>query len=108
MFVVCALFGSLAGSLFAHYTSFVSVEGFTVTKSFSFLVISVLGGVQSVFGPMVGALFITFMPEYLSRFGDIHQVLFGLALVGVVVGLQGGLVGGLQIIWRKLMHPGRG
>ena len=108
VFVVCALFGSLAGSLFAHYTSFVSVEGFTVTKSFSFLVISVLGGVQSVFGPMVGALFITFMPEYLSRFGDIHQVLFGLAVVGVVVGLQGGLVGGLQIIWRKLMHPGRG
>jgi branched-chain amino acid transport system permease protein len=102
VFVLCALFGSIAGNLFAHYTSFVSVEGFTVSKSFSFLVISVLGGVQSVFGAMVGAIFITFLPEYLSRLGDFHQVLFGLALIGVVVGLQGGLVGALEYLWRKL------
>lgn len=103
VFVLCALFGSLAGNLFAHYTSFVSVESFQVSKSFSFLTITVLGGVQSVFGAMVGALFITFLPEYLSRLGDFHQILFGLALIGVVVGLQGGLVGAGQMLWRKLI-----
>jgi branched-chain amino acid transport system permease protein len=102
VFVLSALFGSIAGSLFAHYTSFVSVDSFTIGKSFSFLIITVIGGVQSVFGAVVGALFITFLPEYLSRLGDFHQVLFGLALVGVVVGLQGGVVGTLEMLWRKL------
>jgi branched-chain amino acid transport system permease protein len=98
VFILCALFGSLAGNLFAHYTSFVSVQSFTVEKSFSFLLISVLGGVRSVFGPVVGALFITFIPEYLSRVGDFHQILFGLALVGVVVGLPGGLIGAFDYV----------
>jgi branched-chain amino acid transport system permease protein len=102
VFVLSALFGSIAGSLFAHYTSFVSVEGFGVSKSFSFLVITVIGGLQSVFGAVIGALFIIFLPEYLSRLGDFHQVLFGLALIGVVVGLQGGVVGALEILFQKL------
>jgi branched-chain amino acid transport system permease protein len=98
VFVLCALFGSLAGNLFAHYTSVVSVQSFTVEKSFSFLLISVLGGVRSVFGTVIGALFITFMPEYLSRLGDFHQILFGLALIAVVVGLPGGLVSVLDYL----------
>jgi len=101
VFVLCAFFGSLAGNLFAHYTSFVSVQSFTVDKSFSFLLISVLGGVRSVFGTVIGALFITFLPEYLSRLGDFHQILFGLALIAVVVGLPGGLVSGFDLLWRK-------
>jgi branched-chain amino acid transport system permease protein len=105
VFVLCALFGSLAGNLFAHYTSFVSVQSFTVEKSFSFLLISVLGGVRSVFGSVIGALFITFMPEYLSRLGDVHQILFGLALVGVVVGLPGGLIGAFDYLRRKASGP---
>lgn len=100
VFVVSALLGSLAGSLFAHYTSFVSVQSFTVEKSFSFLLISVLGGVRSIFGAVVGSLFITFLPEYLSRLGDFHQILFGLALVAVVVGLPGGLMGA-AVYFRK-------
>ncbi len=106
VFVLSALFGSIAGSFFAHYTSFISVESFTMTKSFSFLVITVIGGVQSVFGAVVGALFITFLPEYLSRLGDFHQVLFGLALVIAVVAIPGGVVGGIEILWRKLMRAG--
>jgi ABC-type branched-subunit amino acid transport system permease subunit len=101
VFVLCALFGSLAGNLFAHYTSFVSVQSFTVEKSFSFLLISVLGGVRSVFGTVIGALFITFMPEYLSKLGDFHQILFGLALIAVVVGLPGGLVSVFDYLRRR-------
>ena len=105
VFVLSALFGSVAGNLFAHYTSFVSVQSFTVEKSFSFLLISVLGGVRSVLGAPIGALFITFIPEYLSRLGDFHQILFGLALVGVVVGLPGGLVGVLEYLRRRSARP---
>jgi branched-chain amino acid transport system permease protein len=102
VFVVSALLGSLAGSLFAHYTSFVSVQSFTVDKSFSFLLISVLGGVRAPWGAAVGAIFITIVPEYLSRLGDIHQMLFGLALVLIVVFLPYGLAGIVDLVKSRL------
>ena len=96
VFVVCALFGSLAGSLFAHHVSFVSTQSFTVDRSISFLLIPVIGGATSIPGIVAGAVFVTFLPEFLSNLGDIHQILFGLALVAVVVMLPDGLMGALN------------
>lgn len=91
MFVACAVLGSLAGSLFAFYVSFISVQSFTIERSVVFLLIPVIAGAHSIPGVVLGALFITFVPEWLSRFGDIHQVLFGLTLVLVVTVLPKGL-----------------
>ena len=55
-----------------------------------------LGGVRSLWGVVLGAMFVTILPEWLSQIGDIHQILFGLALVAVVVLLPDGLVGLLR------------
>lgn len=92
MFVLCALLGSLAGSLFAHYVSFISPQSFGIDKAVNFLLIPVLGGTRSIHGIALGALFITFAPELLSNLGEVHQILFGLLLVAIVVVLPGGLV----------------
>jgi branched-chain amino acid transport system permease protein len=100
VFVLCAVLASLAGSLFAHHVNYVSIDSFVIGKSITFLLIPMLGGVTSVAGIVVGALFVTFVPELLSRLGDFHQILFGLALVGVVVGLPGGLMGVVERVWR--------
>jgi branched-chain amino acid transport system permease protein len=61
-----------------------------------FLLIPVIAGAHSVRGVVVGALFLTFVPELLSAFGDFHRVMFGLALVLVVTFLPQGLVGLLR------------
>jgi branched-chain amino acid transport system permease protein len=103
IFVLCSMFGSLAGSLFAHYTSFASVESFTIERSITFLLIPVIGGVSSVTGAIVGALFVIFVPELFSKLGDFHQILFGLALVFVVIVMPGGIVGAV----RRLFANGR-
>ncbi len=95
-FVLCSIFGSLAGSLFAHYTSFASVESFTIERSITFLLIPVIGGVTSVTGVIIGALFVVFAPELFSKLGDFHQILFGLALVFVVIVMPNGIVGALR------------
>ena len=100
VFMLCAVLGALAGSLFAHHVSFVSTDSFTVGRSIVFLLIPVLGGVTSIPGIVLGALFVTCLPEVLSKFGDIHQVLFGLALVAVVVALPGGLTGAFESLWQ--------
>ena len=106
VFVVCALFGSLAGSLFAHHVSFVSTQSFTVDRSITFLLIPVIGGATSVPGIVVGALFITFLPELLSKLGDVHQILFGLALVAVVVLMPDGLMGAWDRFRARLVTRG--
>ncbi|MBC7938703.1 MAG: branched-chain amino acid ABC transporter permease [Chitinophagaceae bacterium] len=93
VFALSALLGSVSGSLFAHYASFVSVDSFGLMKSLTFLLVPVLGGMRSPAGMLIGALFVTFVPFFLSRLGDVHQILFGLAMIGVVVLLPNGLVG---------------
>jgi branched-chain amino acid transport system permease protein len=92
-FVICAVLGSVSGSLFAHYTGYVSVASFSIDKAILFLLIPVLGGATSILGPVVGALFITFVPELLSKLGDFHGIVFGLALILVVIAAPHGIVG---------------
>lgn len=95
MFVLSAMLGSLAGSLFAHYVSFVSVQSFTVERSIVFLLVPVVAGARSTYGVVIGALFVSLVPELLSGLGDFHQVLFGAVLVLVVTLMPGGIMGGL-------------
>jgi len=102
IFVLCASLGSLAGSLFAHHASFVSVHSFTVERSIVFLLIPVLGGITSIPGIVIGSLFVTFIPEILSKVGEFHQVLFGLALICVVVAAPAGIVGMISILCSRI------
>ena len=96
IFVVCAVLGSVSGSLFAHYTGYVSVASFTIDKAILFLLIPVLGGAASISGIVTGALFITFVPELLSKLGDFHGIVFGLALIVVVIVAPHGIVGTIE------------
>ena len=95
VFVLSALLGALAGSLFAHYVSFVSVDSFGVDRAIGFLLLAVLGGARTILGTVLGALFITIMPHALSGFGDIHAVLFALFLILAVIFLPDGFGGAL-------------
>ncbi|WP_439668695.1 ABC-type transporter, permease component: HAAT family [Cupriavidus necator] len=95
MFVLSAMLGSLAGTLFAHYVSFVSVQSFTVERSIVFLLVPVVAGARSTYGVILGALFVSLVPELLSGLGDFHQVLFGAVLVLVVTLMPGGMTGGI-------------
>ena len=96
MFVLSAVLGSLAGSLFAHYVGFISVDSFGIDRSISFLLLAVLGGVHTTWGPALGAIFVTLVPEILSRFGEIHAVLFAVTLVIAVIFLPQGIGGAIE------------
>lgn len=100
MFVLSAMLGSFAGSLFAHYVTFVSVDSFSIDTAIRFLLLAVLGGVYTVWGPILGALFITILPQWLSRLGDIHAFVFAAALVAAVILLPEGFGGAIRNRWR--------
>jgi branched-chain amino acid transport system permease protein len=106
IFVLSAVLGSLAGSLFAHYVSFVSVDSFGVDRAINFLLLAVLGGAKTIIGTVLGALFVTLMPNALSRFGDIHAVLFAACLVAAVIFLPDGLGGALARLTARLRSSG--
>ena len=106
IFVLSAVLGSLAGSLFAHYVSFVSVDSFGVDRAINFLLLAVLGGAKTIIGTVLGALFITLMPHALSRFGDIHAVLFAACLIAAVIFLPDGFGGALARLTARLRSTG--
>jgi len=93
MFMISSGLGSVAGSLFAHYASFVNVDSFGVERSITLMLVPVIGGAASPAGVLIGGLFIGLVPEFLSKLGDIHRVMFGLALVATVVFFPDGLYG---------------
>ncbi len=101
IFVLSAVLGSLAGSLFAHYVSFVSVDSFGVDRAIAFLLIAVLGGVRSIAGTVVGALFVTAAPNLLSRLGEIHPLLFAVLLILAVIFLPAGFGGAFTNLWKR-------
>ena len=107
VFVLSAVLGSFAGSLFAHYVSFVSVDSFGVDRAINFLLIAVLGGIRSIAGTVLGALFVTAAPHLLSQFGDVHPLLFAALLIVAVIFLPGGFGDAVAQVWKKLTGESR-
>jgi branched-chain amino acid transport system permease protein len=85
LFVLSAVLGSVAGSLFAHFSSYVSLASFGVGESLNFLLIAILGGVRKVWGAVLGAVVVTLLPHWTQGFGDLNQVILGGVMVAVIV-----------------------
>jgi branched-chain amino acid transport system permease protein len=101
-FVISGAFSGLAGGLFAFYNGSVFPDFAYFTKSFEPLVVALLGGVQSFFGPLAGAFGFKILEWLVSRQWPVYWPLFlgGIVVVVIVVLPSGfvGLVGGR--LWR--------
>jgi len=93
LFVLSALLGSISGTLFAHYVGYISVESFTVERTIFFLLAPVIGGLRNPWAAIPGAIFVALVPEVLSPLGDVYRVLFGLALMLIIMLFPAGLLG---------------
>jgi branched-chain amino acid transport system permease protein len=103
VFALSSCFAGMAGGVFAFYhLSFYPSLPFGPVWTFDPLVIVYLGGVGTVWGPLVGAVFFQVLQEALSlQVGELHLLVFGLLFILVVVALPGGLVEAM----RALLHP---
>jgi len=91
-YIVGGFFGGVAGGLTAHFTSVIDPKVFMFEISSMAVVGTVLGGSGTVWGPVVGALLVTLLPEYLRLAAMWRLPIFGLFLVIVVVLMPRGLV----------------
>jgi branched-chain amino acid transport system permease protein len=100
-FVLSALLAGFAGGLESHLNFFVDPNEYGVTRTVQVLTFAVLGGAGNVFGPVVGALFLTSLPEIvrIPNF-DPRDVISGAILIVVIIFRPQGIVGrgGLAII----------
>jgi len=93
-FVISGAFSGLAGGLFAFYNGSVFPDFAYFTKSFEPLVVALLGGAQSFFGPLAGAFGFKILEWLISRQWPVYWPLFlGTIVVLVIVALPQGFVG---------------
>jgi branched-chain amino acid transport system permease protein len=107
----------LTGGIFAFYQlSYYPQYAFNPTWTFDAVLVTFIGGVGTVHGPILGAALFVFLKEYLAlRWVDLHLLIFGLLFIPIVLLLPGGLVevaarlgrlGGLRR--RRRAGPARG
>jgi branched-chain amino acid transport system permease protein len=93
-FVISGAFSGAAGGLFAFYNGSVFPDFAYFTKSFEPLVVALLGGVHSFFGPLAGALGFKVLEWLISRQWPVYWPLFlGTVVIIVIVALPQGFVG---------------
>jgi branched-chain amino acid transport system permease protein len=91
-FAIGAALAGIAGALYGHHFSYIEAQQFNVVNSVYIAMYVLLGGVQTVLGPLLGALFFTLVPE-LFRIGDTWRfVIFAAALILTMVWRPEGLV----------------
>jgi len=100
VFIVGAFFAGIAGSLYAHYISFIDPSSFTIMESITVLLMVVFGGMGSLKGSFVGAFLLVILPELLRFLGmpssvaaPVRQMIYGLLLVILMIWRPQGLMG---------------
>jgi len=112
-FALAAFYAGIAGSLFAHYNKVIGAEHFGIVLSIDYIAMIVIGGLTSIWGPHLGAAFITLLGQAL-RFATpalialvpalskaatpLREIIFGALLIGLLIWEPGGLA----MLFRKL------
>jgi branched-chain amino acid transport system permease protein len=90
-FVSAAWLAGLAGALFAFSKGSIAPDLLSISRSVDMLVMVLLGGLQSVWGPLWGGLSLTLLQDWLARDWDYWRGMLGVMLLGLVLLWPGGL-----------------
>ena len=85
----------MAGSLYAHYLSFVSPKTFDIFFSVELVTMVIVGGMGSIWGGLFGSAFLTSLPNILSSFDEYKDIFYGLILVVILILTPEGLIPGI-------------
>ena len=99
-FVIGAVIAGYAGALETHINFFVDPTEYGVARTIQILTFAVVGGTTNVLGPIVGAMFLTALPEIVRQFASYRDVVNGIILILVIIFRPQGIVGrgGLALI----------
>jgi branched-chain amino acid transport system permease protein len=102
--VVSSFFAGIAGSIFAHYITFIDPSSFYISEIILILTIVIVGGIASIKGSIIGTFFIILIPEVLRFFnipsgilGATRQIIYAIILIGILMFKPRGLFGEVDL-----------
>ena len=98
-FGVCAFYTGLSGALYAPLVRFIDPSVFNIMVSISFVSMVIVGGLGSIAGSVLGAIFVVGAPQFLTYIGfdQFQRALYGLAMILTLMFLPDGLAS----LWRR-------
>jgi ABC-type branched-subunit amino acid transport system ATPase component/ABC-type branched-subunit amino acid transport system permease subunit len=101
-FTLSAVLAGMAGSIFATISNFISPESFPFFQSILFLLVVIIGGVETVLGPVIGAIIVVLLPEFLSFLAEYRLLFVGVLLLAILLVTPDGIAGTIR---RWLVKP---
>jgi branched-chain amino acid transport system permease protein len=93
VFVLSSGFAALAGFLYAHYVTFLSPGTFSLGFSILLVTMVAVGGMENIWGALIGTTVLTLLPEYLRFFKDFDILIYGIILISIMILRPEGLYG---------------
>lgn len=102
VFIVSGGFAGAAGAIYALFQNMVSTDGVLgLFTSFNPIIMTIIGGVSSFTGPIIGAGLLTILEEFLLRYTDRIALFNGLVLILMIKFAPGGIMGIWDAVYRK-------
>jgi branched-chain amino acid transport system permease protein len=89
--ISCGLAG-VSGTLLVHLLRYADPSSFSGLQSLNLVIMNVIGGMGSIYGSIVGTVFLTTLPELLRSYVELQRVIYGVILIIVMAAMPGGLV----------------
>jgi branched-chain amino acid transport system permease protein len=101
-FAISSFMAGVVGAFYAHYLNILTPSS-VMSKSVmvEIMAITLLGGLGTIIGPVLGAMGITMALEYMRGLGDLRLLIYGAALITVIIFIPGGLVPRFTALWRS-------
>lgn len=100
-FCISCFFTGIAGSLMGHYISYISPSAYTFWESVNLVIMNVLGGVNALVGPIIGAVILVPLPEFFRAAVEYQRALYGVTLILIVCFLPEGIAGAVARLRRR-------
>lgn len=101
VFVVSAVFASVSGSLFAHYTGMITPGKASFFHSVELVTMVVFGGMASTYGGVAGAMILSVLPSFLTAFEDYEAMIMGGIMMATMIFMPKGLLPSAHQLFRR-------
>jgi len=101
-FVIAGVFACLAGAMYALHSNYISPEPFKYDQSAIYLIMVMLGGVDSTFGAFIGSMLLTILPENMRFLKSYYKLVYGVGVIILMVVMPMGIMGFVTMLKNKL------
>ncbi len=103
-FTICAIYGAVAGALYAHFMGYINPSTFTIDMSTNFVIMLLIGGLGSVIGNIFGAIIVTILPEMLRFLDDYYLITFSIIVLLGAIFFPNGWVDAVVRLGKKTIN----